>query len=50
VDKMDQLLHVDKEEYLKEAEELENYFYLFGDRLPKGIREELDALKNRILS
>lgn len=50
VDQIDDLLHVDKEAYLKEAEELENYFYLFGDRLPKGIREELDALKNRLLS
>lgn len=43
------LLAVDKEAYLREVEEIENYFFLFGNKLPQGIRDELDALKNRII-
>jgi len=47
---MEELLKVDRESYLREAEELESYFFIFGNRLPQGIRDELNALKNRLLA
>ncbi len=47
-DAMDELFQIDREAYLREAEEIESYFYLFGKTLPQGIRDELDALKNRL--
>lgn len=45
---MEQLLFVDKKLWKQEAEELEHYFQKFGDRLPAGIKEELNQLKKRI--
>jgi phosphoenolpyruvate carboxykinase (GTP) len=45
---LDNLFKVNKEEWEKEAIELEHYFTLFGDRLPLEITEELKNLKNRI--
>jgi phosphoenolpyruvate carboxykinase (GTP) len=45
---VEQLLHVDKEAWKKEADGLETYFKIFGDKLPKAIREELAALKQRL--
>lgn len=45
---MQELFAIDKHAFLKEAEELENYFFLFGKTLPQGIRDELDALKSRL--
>ena len=47
---VNELLHVDANSYLREVEELESYFFIFGSRLPQGIRDELDHLKNRLLS
>lgn len=46
---LDALLKVDRELYLREVEELESYFFIFGNKLPQGIREELEALKNRLI-
>lgn len=43
-----QLLHVDKKEWKQEADEVRRYFTLFGDRLPKGIAQELEMLEARI--
>lgn len=45
-----ELLHVDREAYLREVEELETYFFIFGNKLPQGIRDELNGLKNRLLT
>jgi phosphoenolpyruvate carboxykinase (GTP) len=43
-----ELLFVDKLAYLKEADELSDYFTLFGRRLPQAMREELALLKKRL--
>jgi phosphoenolpyruvate carboxykinase (GTP) len=43
-----QLFHVDIASWKKEAEELRDYFKIFGDRLPQGIRDELRALEQRL--
>lgn len=43
-----QLFHINKEEWLKEVEELSSYFRIFGTKLPAGISEELNALKTRL--
>jgi phosphoenolpyruvate carboxykinase (GTP) len=45
-----ELLTINHMDYLKELEELESYFYIFGAKLPQGIREELDAQKNRLMT
>lgn len=42
------LMSVDIDEWKKEAEELGNYFTLFGNKLPQGIKEELTNLKKRL--
>lgn len=41
-----ELFQIDKEEYLKEIQRLENYFSTFGSKFPLG--EELEALKARL--
>lgn len=45
---MIQLFKIDRQEWLKETEELGNYFEMFGEKLPQEIREELQRLKNRL--
>lgn len=45
---IEELLRVDREAYLREVEELESYFFIFGSKLPSGIRQELEALKTRV--
>jgi phosphoenolpyruvate carboxykinase (GTP) len=47
-DALKKLLHVNKEEWLKECSEMENYLKLFGDKLPEGIKDELKHLKERL--
>lgn len=42
------LLEVDVQAWKKQVEELESYFSLFGEHLPKGIRDELSNLKQRL--
>jgi phosphoenolpyruvate carboxykinase (GTP) len=42
------LFSVDVKSWLKEKEELENYFAIFEDRLPNEIKEELENLKTRL--
>lgn len=46
---MQQLLHVDREEWLEEVAGLEDYLAIFGNKLPKEISEELSSLKRRLL-
>lgn len=43
------LLHVDHAEWQKEAHEMREYLKRFGDRLPSGISQELDALEARLV-
>lgn len=43
-----ELLHVDIEEWKKEADHLQEYFKIFGSKLPSGIAQELHALKTRL--
>lgn len=42
------LFAIDETAWLAEVEGLRNYFRVFGDRLPKGIRSELDQLEGRL--
>jgi phosphoenolpyruvate carboxykinase (GTP) len=44
------LFSIDTAEHLREAERIEEYFYIFGEKLPDGIRKELEGLKNRLIS
>ena len=40
------ILEVDKEVWTKEAEEIEEHYKKFGDKLPCALREQLENLKN----
>jgi phosphoenolpyruvate carboxykinase (GTP) len=43
-----ELLTVDKEAWKKELLELKNYFIIFGEKLPSGIKQELKSLESRL--
>ena len=43
-----ELFHIDKEGYLKEVQELESYFSLFGSKFPPELQQELENLKRRL--
>ena len=45
---MDELLRVDLDEWRAELPLIEEHFAIFGDRLPCGLREELEALRKRL--
>jgi len=45
---MDQLLRVDVEGWLTELPAIRKHFEKFGNRLPKGLHEELEALDQRL--
>lgn len=45
---IEKLLHVDKEEWLEEADELTTYLKMFGKRLPHEIHDELVSMKQRL--
>lgn len=47
---MKKLLNVDAKAYLEEVKELEEYFSLFKEKLPQGISQELNLLKQRLSS
>jgi len=47
-DSVAELLNVDIEEWKAEVPQIREYFALFGDRLPKGLHIELDALEQRL--
>lgn len=42
------ILKVDKEQWAKEAEGIEEFYQKFGDRLPKELHDELEKLKERV--
>ncbi len=44
----DKLCYVDKEAWIKEVNEMREYYKIFGDRLPKQLIEELDKIENRL--
>lgn len=46
---LNELFAVDIHAYLNEVEEIERYFFVFGNKLPEGIRDELISLKNRLI-
>jgi phosphoenolpyruvate carboxykinase (GTP) len=43
-----ELLNVDKEGWKAELPLIKEHFAMFGDKLPKGLKEELAALKQRL--
>ncbi|MFQ5728948.1 MAG: phosphoenolpyruvate carboxykinase (GTP) [Waddliaceae bacterium] len=45
---MKELLAVDKKAWKEEVEELKRYFNIFGDKLPEGMKKELQALEARL--
>ena len=48
LDTLKSILHVDKSEWSKEADGIEEFYKKFGDKLPKELRAELDGLKARL--
>ena len=42
------LFKVDRDEWIAEANEIESYFKLFGDRLPKELSVQLQSLRDRL--
>ena len=47
-EKLSELFAVNKEEWLREVDELEEYFKRFEERFPKALKEELAALRERL--
>lgn len=43
-----QLVHIDKENWKHEIDALREYYQIFGEKLPKCINDELDALESRL--
>ena len=48
IEKLKTILDVDKKVWAKEADEIEEHFKKFGDKLPKELRNQLDALKKAV--
>jgi len=46
IDKLKELLSVDKESWIKNIEGIEEFYNLFGERLPIELKQELETLKN----
>jgi len=44
----DELFSVDRDAWLKECDELERYFRIFGEKLPSELAGELEALRSRL--
>jgi len=47
---LDRLLTVDVEEWKKEVADIEKYYEIFGDKLPKELKTELENLKQRLIA
>ena len=45
---MEELLHVDTEEWLNEIALIREHYARFGEKLPKALSDELDALETRL--
>lgn len=43
-----ELLTVDKELWLQDAQGIEEFYAKFGEQLPKELRDELDRLKSNL--
>lgn len=43
-----ELLHINTNEWQEEVKELKHYFKMFGEKLPQGIRDELESLEQRL--
>ena len=48
IETLKKILVVDKDRWTAEAEEIENYYKIFGDRLPQELTDELNGLKARL--
>ena len=47
-EQMEELLHVDREEWLNEIASIREHYARFEERLPKTLSDELDALESRL--
>jgi len=47
---LDELLKVDKDEWLQEAKNIKEYYKIFGSKLPQELKNEIDALEQRLSS
>lgn len=45
---INELFEVDKDAFLKEVDEITDYFEKFGDKFPQGLRDEIIALQARL--
>jgi len=45
---MDELLRVDRDAWTKEVDSINEHFAKFGDRLPQGMKEEVQNLRTRL--
>ncbi|WP_227997578.1 phosphoenolpyruvate carboxykinase (GTP) [Nocardia australiensis] len=45
---VDEALHVDPDEWRKEIPLIEEWFEFIGDKLPSGVRDQFEALKERL--
>lgn len=43
-----ELFHIDKDLWKKEMEGIKDYFKIFGNKLPQGIKEEISTLEKRL--
>ena len=48
IDTLKSILEVDKDVWTKEAEEIEEHYKKFGDKLPEELRVQLNNLKNAL--
>jgi len=47
-DTLKSILEVNKDQWLKEADGIAEFYTKFGDKLPKELADELNALKSRL--
>ena len=47
-DQLSELFNIDKNSWLEECQLTDEYFEMFGDRVPKELEAELTQLKNRL--
>jgi phosphoenolpyruvate carboxykinase (GTP) len=47
-DKMDEILRVDKAEWVDECDLIAEHQAIFGDRLPKEMADQFEGLKSRL--
>lgn len=47
-EELQSILSVDKDKWLKEVDEMKDYYEMFGDKLPQGLVDELKSLEDRL--